>query len=40
MKDLVQLRFFLGIEVARSRKGMVLNQRKYAMDLISETGLL
>lgn len=40
MNDLGELRYFLGIEVARSCKGLVLNQRKYAMDLISEVGLL
>lgn len=33
MKDLVELKYFLGIEVAMSGHGIVLNQRKYAMDL-------
>lgn len=39
VKDLGSLKYFLGIEVARSRKGIYLNQRKYALELIAETGL-
>ncbi|XP_019239463.1 PREDICTED: uncharacterized protein LOC109219458 [Nicotiana attenuata] len=39
MKDLGELKFFLGIEFARSKEGMVMNQRKYAMELISKSGL-
>lgn len=40
MKDLGPLKYFLGIEVARSSTGMYLCQRKYSLDLITETGLL
>ncbi|XP_074282698.1 uncharacterized protein LOC141607237 [Silene latifolia] len=40
MKDLGQLRYFLGIEVTRGPDGFVLCQRKYAMEIIEETGLL
>ena len=29
-----------GIEVARSRKGIVVSQRKYILDLLKETGML
>ncbi|XP_070011298.1 uncharacterized mitochondrial protein AtMg00810-like [Nicotiana sylvestris] len=39
VKDLGELRYFLGIEVMRSDKGLLLNQRKYALELISTTGL-
>uniref|UniRef100_A0A8R7PAF0 Reverse transcriptase Ty1/copia-type domain-containing protein n=1 Tax=Triticum urartu TaxID=4572 RepID=A0A8R7PAF0_TRIUA len=39
VKDLGQLRYFLGIEVSRSKKGIYLCQRKYVLDLLLETGL-
>jgi Reverse transcriptase (RNA-dependent DNA polymerase) len=37
MKDLGELRYFLGIEVARSKKGVVLSQQRYVLDLLSDT---
>ncbi|KAB2617029.1 hypothetical protein D8674_012898 [Pyrus ussuriensis x Pyrus communis] len=40
MKDLGGLKYFLEIEVARSRDGIYLCQRKYVLDLLSETGML
>ncbi|KAK0581627.1 hypothetical protein LWI29_016112 [Acer saccharum] len=40
MKDLGVLRYFLGIEVARSKHGIFLSQRKYVLDLLTETGML
>ena len=40
MKDLGQLKYFLGIEVARSKHGVLLSQRKYVLDLLTEIGML
>nr|GFC57579.1 hypothetical protein [Tanacetum cinerariifolium] len=34
------LKYFLGIEVARAKEEIFLCQRKYALDIISEVGLL
>jgi len=39
-KDLEKLIYFLGIEVAQSNNGIVISQRKYAMDMLEETGLV
>ncbi|XP_059290836.1 uncharacterized mitochondrial protein AtMg00810-like [Lycium ferocissimum] len=39
MKDLGKLKYFLGIEFARSSKGITMNKRKYALELISEARL-
>ncbi|XP_021899481.1 uncharacterized protein LOC110815833 [Carica papaya] len=40
MKDLRILRYFLGPEIARNDTGITLCQRKYALDLLTETGYL
>ncbi|XP_015583912.2 uncharacterized mitochondrial protein AtMg00810-like [Ricinus communis] len=40
IKDLGALKYFLGMEFTRSREGIFVNQRKYILDLLNETGLL
>ena len=40
VKDLGSLRYFLGIEVARSRHGISLSQWKYVLDLLRDTGMM
>ncbi|XP_061349519.1 uncharacterized mitochondrial protein AtMg00810-like [Gastrolobium bilobum] len=40
IKYLGQLRYFLGLEVARSKHGLILNQQKYALELIADSGIL
>ncbi|BFG36682.1 hypothetical protein CerSpe_229560 [Prunus speciosa] len=40
MKSLGDLKYFLGIEVARFKHGIFLSQRKYVLDLLAETGML
>ncbi|CAL2227907.1 unnamed protein product [Prunus armeniaca] len=37
MKDLGNLKYFLGVEVTRSKHGLFLSQRKYVMDLLADT---
>lgn len=39
MKDLGELLYFLGIEFTRSKDGILMNQRKYALELILKCGL-
>ena len=40
MKDLGQLKYFLGIEVSRSKTRICLSQWKYVLDLLAEIGIL
>ncbi|GKD88048.1 ribonuclease H-like domain-containing protein, partial [Tanacetum coccineum] len=39
IKDLGKLKYFLGIEVVDTEKGICLNQRKYVLDLLFEYGM-
>ena len=40
MKDIQDLRYFVGPKVARSKKGIPVNQRKYALKLLTNAGHL
>ena len=39
-KDLGKLKYFMRIEIAQSSSTVVLSQRKYALDILEETGML
>lgn len=40
MKELRELKYFLGIDVFRSDQCIFLSQRKYVLDLLTDTGML
>ncbi|TYK01779.1 Cysteine-rich RLK (RECEPTOR-like protein kinase) 8 [Cucumis melo var. makuwa] len=40
IKNLGNLKYFLGMELARSKEGISVSQRKYTIDLLTETGML
>jgi histone deacetylase 1/2 len=39
LKDLGDLHYFLGIEVKKTRNGIILTQEKYATDLLTRVGM-
>jgi len=39
MKDMEELKYFLGLEVIRTAAGIFLCQRKYTLDFLAEAGL-
>lgn len=40
VKDLGTLRYFLGLEIVHSSKGIILSQRQYTLQLLEGTGFL
>lgn len=40
LKDLGILKFFLGLEIARSLKGLLVCQRKYTLEVLADAGFL
>ncbi|XP_038715042.1 uncharacterized mitochondrial protein AtMg00810-like [Tripterygium wilfordii] len=40
IKDLGAMKYFLGLEICSSSSGLILNQRKYTLDLLHDAGFL
>ncbi|KAL0846891.1 hypothetical protein Bca101_020137 [Brassica carinata] len=40
IKDLGEMKYFLGIEICRSKEGLFMSQRRYTMDMLKETDVL
>lgn len=40
IKDIGAVKYFRGLEIARSEAGMFLNQHKYTVDLLTNAGLM
>lgn len=40
IKNLGELKYFLDLEIAKSAKGIALNKKKYALDILVESGYL
>jgi len=38
IKDLGEMKYFLGIEICRSKEGLFMSQRKYTLDLLKGAG--
>lgn len=40
IKDLGVIKYFLGIEVAKTSNGLVLSQRKFTLDILKDSGMM